>query len=114
MAPLKQKGDLAELKVATDLIDRGCRISIPFGEDCDYDLIADFNGRLHRVQVNTRVLTGGSSWFGAALIRSRTGRSAPRSDTRLQRWTGLPSTTAPANAASTAHRASWVPMGVPP
>lgn len=51
MASLKQKGDLAELKVATDLIDRGCRISIPFGEDCDYDLIADFKGRLHRVQV---------------------------------------------------------------
>jgi hypothetical protein len=51
MASLKQKGDLAELKVATDLIDRGCRISIPFGEDCDYDLIADYRGRLHRVQV---------------------------------------------------------------
>ena len=51
MAPLKKKGDLAELKVAADLIDRGCRVSIPFGEDCDYDLIADFNGRLHRVQV---------------------------------------------------------------
>ena len=32
-------------------MDRGCRVSIPFGEDCDYDLIADFNGRLHRVQV---------------------------------------------------------------
>lgn len=51
MATLKQKGDLAELKVAADLIDRGCRISIPFGEDCDYDLIADYEGRLHRVQV---------------------------------------------------------------
>lgn len=51
MASLKRKGDLAELKVATDLIDRGCRISIPFGEDCDYDLIADYEGRLHRVQV---------------------------------------------------------------
>lgn len=51
MASLKQKGDLAELKVAADLIDRGCRLSIPFGEDCDYDLIADFEGRLHRVQV---------------------------------------------------------------
>lgn len=51
MATLKQKGDLAELKIATDLIDRGCRISIPFGEDCDYDLIADYEGRLHRVQV---------------------------------------------------------------
>ncbi len=51
MAPLKTKGDLAELKIAADLADRGCRISIPFGEDCDYDLIADYEGRLHRVQV---------------------------------------------------------------
>lgn len=51
MAPLKTKGDLAELKVAADLADRGCRISIPFGEDCNYDLITDYEGRLHRVQV---------------------------------------------------------------
>jgi hypothetical protein len=51
VATLKQKGDLAELKVATDLISRGCRISLPFGEDSDYDLIADYQGRLHRVQV---------------------------------------------------------------
>ena len=48
---MKTKGDLAELKVAADLADRGCRISIPFGEDCDYDLVADYEGRLHRVQV---------------------------------------------------------------
>lgn len=51
MASLKTKGDLAELKVATDLAARGCRLSIPFGEDLDYDVIADYEGRLHRVQV---------------------------------------------------------------
>ena len=51
MAPLKQKGDLAELKVAADLIDRGCHLSFPYGEDCDYDLIADSEGALHRIQV---------------------------------------------------------------
>lgn len=51
MAPLKKKGDLAELKVAADLVARGCELSIPFGEDSDYDLIADYEGRLHRVQV---------------------------------------------------------------
>lgn len=51
MAPLKQKGDLAELKVAADLIDRGCSLSFPYGEDCDYDLIADWDGILHRIQV---------------------------------------------------------------
>jgi hypothetical protein len=51
MAPLKKKGDLAELKVAADLVRRGCELSIPFGEDSDYDLIAGYEGRLHRVQV---------------------------------------------------------------
>lgn len=51
MAPLKKKGDLAELKVAADLISRGCELSIPFGEDSSYDLIADYEGSLHRVQV---------------------------------------------------------------
>jgi hypothetical protein len=51
MAPLKKKGDLAELRVAADLVARGCELSIPFGEDSDYDLIADYEGRLHRVQV---------------------------------------------------------------
>jgi Holliday junction resolvase-like predicted endonuclease len=47
----KHRGELAELKVAVDLMERGCRISIPFGEDCDYDLIADHGGVLHRIQV---------------------------------------------------------------
>lgn len=51
MASLKQKGDFAELKVAADLLGRGCVLSFPFGEDCDYDLVADYHGRLHRVQV---------------------------------------------------------------
>jgi PD-(D/E)XK endonuclease len=51
MAPLKKKGDLAELKVAADLADRDCHLSFPYGEDCDYDLIADKDGILHRIQV---------------------------------------------------------------
>jgi PD-(D/E)XK endonuclease len=42
---------LAELKVAVDLMHRGCQVAFPFGEDCDYDLIADHAGVLHRVQV---------------------------------------------------------------
>lgn len=53
MAERKQKGNLAELKVAADLVARGCELSIPFGENCSYDLIADYEGRLHRVQVKS-------------------------------------------------------------
>lgn len=32
---LKGKGDLAELMVAVDLLRRGHKIAIPYGEDCD-------------------------------------------------------------------------------
>jgi hypothetical protein len=51
MASLKTKGDLAELKVATDLLERGYRIAIPYGEDHDFDLILCRDDRLERVQV---------------------------------------------------------------
>jgi len=51
MASLKTKGDLAELKVATDLVERGYRIAIPYGEDHDYDLILCRDDKLERVQV---------------------------------------------------------------
>ena len=51
MAPLKQKGDLAELMVAADLRGRGFKLAFPYGEDWDYDLIIEREGRLERVQV---------------------------------------------------------------
>jgi hypothetical protein len=48
---LKAKGDLAELKVAVDLLQRGHKIAIPYGEDCDFDLVLVRGERLERVQV---------------------------------------------------------------
>jgi hypothetical protein len=51
VTPQKQRGDLAELRVAADLRGRGYRIAIPFGEDCDYDLVVDRGTALERVQV---------------------------------------------------------------
>jgi hypothetical protein len=48
---LKGKGDLAELVVAADLRQRGFKIAIPFGEDCDFDLVLIRDERLERVQV---------------------------------------------------------------
>jgi PD-(D/E)XK endonuclease len=53
MAPLKLKGDQAEIEVARDLVRRGFRIAIPYGEDWDFDLIFQRpeSDRLERVQV---------------------------------------------------------------
>jgi PD-(D/E)XK endonuclease len=53
VAPLKLKRDRAELEVARDLVRRGFRIAIPYGEDWDFDLIFSRPGseQLERVQV---------------------------------------------------------------
>jgi hypothetical protein len=51
MALTKQKGDVAELMVAADLRRRGYKLLIPFGEECDYDLVIERDDRLERVQV---------------------------------------------------------------
>ena len=48
---LKAKGDLAELRIATDLRRRGHGVAFPFGEDHDFDLILIRSDRLERVQV---------------------------------------------------------------
>jgi PD-(D/E)XK endonuclease len=48
---LKARGDLAELMVATDLLRRGYKIAIPYGEDCDFDLVLIRGVHLERVQV---------------------------------------------------------------
>ncbi len=58
MLNLKAKGDLAELKVAADLVSRGYKVAFPYGEDWDYDLIVVRGERLERVQVKHCVSDG--------------------------------------------------------
>jgi hypothetical protein len=55
----KGEGDLAELKVACDLVERGYQIAFPFGEDWDFDLVVLRNGCLERVQVKHSVSKNG-------------------------------------------------------
>jgi|SRR5437588_2655019 len=50
MADLKTKGDLAEAMVFADLLKRGYKVALPYGEDWDYDLIVVRRGRFERVQ----------------------------------------------------------------
>jgi Holliday junction resolvase-like predicted endonuclease len=66
VAPLKQKGDLAELMVAADLRGRGFKLAFPYGEDWDYDLIIEREGRLERVQVKYAKSDG-----AAIIVRAR-------------------------------------------
>lgn len=54
----KAVGDTSEAAVLTALVRNGYSVSIPFGENQRYDLIADDGARLHRVQVKTGRLRG--------------------------------------------------------
>lgn len=45
------KGVLAESKILADIIAKGYKVAIPYGHDWKYDLIAERNGKLERIQV---------------------------------------------------------------
>lgn len=49
----KQKGNITELQCAIAFINAGFKVSIPYGEDCKYDMIVDKDGNLYRIQCKT-------------------------------------------------------------
>jgi hypothetical protein len=53
----RQQGDLGEASAIEWLTRQGATVLIPFGHSPDYDLIADVEGRLLRVQVKTTTQT---------------------------------------------------------
>lgn len=53
MNDTKLKGNLTEMQCMLAFMKLGYQISIPFGEDCRYDFIADINNKLYRIQCKT-------------------------------------------------------------
>jgi hypothetical protein len=49
----RQQGDLGELSAMEWLASKGAAVLIPFGHSPDYDLVADVDGALLRIQVKT-------------------------------------------------------------
>lgn len=47
----KDKGNIGEAIAIAEFTKRNIQVSIPFGDNARYDLIADFNGKLNRIQV---------------------------------------------------------------
>jgi hypothetical protein len=59
-------GDRTTLAVMLALIDVGLEVSVPFGENCRYDLVVDRAGDLTRVQCKTGRLRDGAVRFATA------------------------------------------------
>lgn len=47
----KDKGNIGEAIILAEFVKNNVQVSIPFGDNARYDLVADFNGKLQRIQV---------------------------------------------------------------
>jgi hypothetical protein len=74
----RKQGDAGELSAISWFVEAGATVSLPFGHSPDYDLIADLDGRLLRVQVKTSTFRRCDRW--TVMIATRGGN---------QSWTGL-------------------------
>ena len=75
----RQQGDIGEGSAIQWFTSRGIAVATPFGHSPDWDLIAEWEGRLYRVQVKTsRFRTPVGNW--AVAVCTRGGN---------QSWSGL-------------------------
>jgi hypothetical protein len=74
----RRQGDLGEFSAIEWLGSRGYPIAIPLGHSPDYDLIAEIDGRLVRIQVKT-----------ATFIRNRRFEVSLCTNGGNQSWSGL-------------------------
>ena len=74
----REQGDLGELSALAWLTEQGAKVSIPLGHSPDYDVIAEFDGQLARIQVKTTRFHRNGRW--CAMIATRGGN---------QSWSGL-------------------------
>ena len=47
----KDKGNIGEAIILSEFIKRNIQVSIPFGDNARYDLIAEFNNKLNKIQI---------------------------------------------------------------
>lgn len=60
------KGDTTELQCILDFQKRGFYVSIPFSGSCKYDVVADINGKLIRIQCKTAKYENGVILFSTS------------------------------------------------
>lgn len=60
----KIKGNITELETAVALVRRKCGVCIPYGDRNRYDIVADVDGKLLKLQCKTSHTSDGGKTFG--------------------------------------------------
>ena len=72
MFTTKDKGDITELACLLELKKHGANVSIPYGENVPYDIVADINGRLYRIQCKSSTYEEGAITFSCKTVHYNT------------------------------------------
>lgn len=72
MLTTKEKGDITELICILELKKLGICVSIPYGENAPYDVIADINGKLYKIQCKSSAYEDGSISFSCKTVHYNT------------------------------------------
>ena len=59
----QEQGDLGEISAAEWFVSQGVRVALLFGHNSDWDLLAELDGRLLRVQVKTSSFQRKGRWI---------------------------------------------------
>jgi hypothetical protein len=78
----KSVGDITQSQVMADLLKRGKKVLMPFGDNFRYDLVVEEDGRFTRIQCKTGKLNRGAIVF--AVASSQYHRGGKRQDYRGQ------------------------------
>ena len=68
----KEKGDVVEIACILELKKLGITVSIPFGESAPYDIVADINGRLYKIQCKSSTFEDGCISFSCKTVHYNT------------------------------------------
>lgn len=71
MKNTKQKGNLGELKAATEFTKWGITVAFPFGDNARYDMIIDIDGELKKVQVKYSDSSSDNDSFNCRCVSSK-------------------------------------------
>ena len=72
----KDQGILGEGQAIAKFVEYGIPISLPFGDNVSYDLIAEFNGKLNKIQIKTSTqVADGRTTFELLKRRINSGES---------------------------------------
>ncbi len=100
------KGDLTKAVIVADLLKRGLRVLLPYGENWRYDIGVEHNGRLIRIQAKTGILKSNVVQFRVCSVINNFSRLAVRRPYTAEEvdWFGI---YCPQN-----ERVFYVPIGV--